>query len=416
MMLRSVQFSRRLFSSKPQQKDAGRALQNAFLRSVKKSDETAGSNSKPTSTVPPTTSSTPDLDLSKLKEVEVDTPTPSSGVATSSTPPIASAPKAIFGADIFEFAPRIKVIGVGGGGCNAVNNMIDRGLTGVDFLACNTDAQHLIGSKTDNRIQIGKNLTQGLGCGANPNDGRAAAMESREEIEAAIDGSHMVFITAGMGGGTGTGAAPMIAEMCVEKNILTVGVVTTPFRFEGRHRYRLAEEGIHLLFDRVDTLIVIPNQNLMKLGGQNTAMLDAFSLANDVLLAGVKNITDLMVRPGLINLDFADVRAIMTNMGNAMMGTGEASGEDRALAAAKDALNNPLIDSSASIRSAKGVLVNIIGGADLTLWEVEEAAAYITGEIEDQNANIIMGSSFEPALEGSIRVSVVATGIEPPIE
>lgn len=208
----------------------------------------------------------------------------------------------------------------------------------------------------------------------------------------------------------------MIAEMCVEKNILTVGVVTTPFRFEGRHRYRLAEEGIRLLFDRVDTLIVIPNQNLMKLGGQNTAMLDAFSLANDVLLAGVKNITDLMVRPGLINLDFADVRAIMTNMGNAMMGTGEASGEGRALAAAKDALNNPLIDSSASIRSAKGVLVNIIGGADLTLWEVEEAAAYITGEIEDQDANIIMGSSFEPSLEGSIRVSVVATGIEPPEE
>lgn len=268
-------------------------------------------------------------------------------------------------------------------------------------------------------------------------------MESREEIEAAIEGAHMVFITAGMGGeesfvlsiaylirqlfyifylnvsllgGTGTGAAPMIAEMCVEKNILTVGVVTTPFRFEGRHRYRLAEEGIRLLFDRVDTLIVIPNQNLMKLGGQNTAMLDAFSLANDVLLAGVKNITDLMVRPGLINLDFADVRAIMTNMGNAMMGTGEASGEGRALSAAKDALNNPLIDSSASIRSAKGVLVNIIGGADLTLWEVEEAAAYITEEIEDQNANIIMGSSFEPALEGSIRVSVVATGIEPTIE
>lgn len=251
-----------------------------------------------------------------------------------------------------------------------------------------------------------------MGCGANPDVGRAAAEESKAEIAEMIGDAHMVFITAGMGGGTGTGAAPVVAEVCMERGILTVAVVTKPFSFEGRHRTRLAIEGMRALQDRVDTLIVIPNQNLFKMVDQSTTVMNAFGLADDVLLAGVKSITDLMVRPGLINLDFADVQAVMSGMGNALMGTGQAEGDDRAVRAAKDALKNPLLGGDISVKSAKGMLVNITGGSDLTLFEVDQAAQHITGEVEDENANIIFGSSFDPSLEGSIRVSVVATGID----
>lgn len=314
--------------------------------------------------------------------------------------------------DIREFAPKICVIGVGGGGCNAINNMIARGLTGVDFICTNTDAQHLSTVLTDKRIQIGRNITQGLGCGANPDVGRAAAEESKAEIVEFIKDANMVFITAGMGGGTGTGAAPVVAEICMELGILTVAVVTKPFSFEGRHRTKLAIEGMKALQDRVDTLIVIPNQNLFKMVDQSTTVMSAFGLADDVLLAGVKSITDLMVKPGLINLDFADVQTVMSGMGNALMGTGQAEGEDRAVRAAKDALRNPLLGGDISVKSAKGMLVNITGGADLTLYEVDQAAQHITAEVEDEDANIIFGSSFDPTLEGSIRVSVVATGID----
>jgi len=313
---------------------------------------------------------------------------------------------------IQEFAPRICVVGVGGGGCNAVNNMISRGLSGVEFICANTDAQHLSATLTEKRLQLGRDRTSGLGCGANPEVGRAAAQESKAEIEEMIGDAHMVFITAGMGGGTGTGAAPVVAEVCMEKGILTVAVVTKPFSFEGRHRARLASEGMMALQDRTDTLIAIPNQNLFKLIDQSTSVMDAFGLADDVLLAGVKSITDLMVRPGLINLDFADVQSVMSGMGNSIMGTGQADGEDRAVRAASDALKNPLLGSDTSIRSAKGMLVNITGGSDLTLFEVDSAAQHITQEIEDENANIIFGSSFDPSVEGSIRVSVVATGID----
>lgn len=311
-----------------------------------------------------------------------------------------------------EFAPRICVIGVGGGGCNAVNNMIARGLSGVEFICANTDAQHLTATLAETKLQLGRDKTSGLGCGANPEVGRIAAEESTAEIEEAVQDAHMVFITAGMGGGTGTGAAPVVAEICMGKGILTVAVVTKPFSFEGRHRQRLANEGMMALQDRTDTLIPIPNQNLFKLIDQSTTVMDAFALADDVLLAGVKSITDLMVRPGLINLDFADVQSVMSGMGNSIMGTGQAQGEERAIKAASDALKNPLLGSDATIKSAKGMLVNITGGADLTLFEVDSAAQHITSEIEDDNANIIFGSSFDPSLEGSIRVSVVATGIE----
>ena len=313
---------------------------------------------------------------------------------------------------IHEFAPKIIVFGVGGGGCNAVNNMIARGLTGVDFVCANTDAQHLSSTLAPTRIQLGRASTHGLGCGANPEIGRFAADESRSEILEAISDAHMVFITAGMGGGTGTGAAPVVAEVCMEQGVLTVAVVTKPFSFEGRHRSRLAHEGTMALQDRTDTLIVIPNQNLFKLIDKSTSVMDAFGLADDVLLAGVKSITDLMVRPGLINLDFADVQSVMSGMGNAIMGTGQAAGEDRAVVAATDALKNPLLGGEISIKSAKGMLVNITGGTDLTLFEVDSAAQTITSEIEDDNANIIFGSSFDPSLEGHIRVSVVATGID----
>lgn len=311
-----------------------------------------------------------------------------------------------------EFQPRICVFGVGGGGCNAVNNMIARGLAGVDFVCANTDAQHLSTTLAENKLQLGRGTTQGLGCGANPDAGRQAAEESREEIAKFIGDAHMVFITAGMGGGTGTGAAPVVAEICMERNILTVAVVTKPFVFEGRHRTRLANEGIRALEERVDTLIVIPNQNIFKLVDASTPLMHAFGMADDILLAGVKSITDLMVRPGLINLDFADVRAVMAGMGAAIMGTGQAEGEDRAKRAANDALKNPLLGTELSVKSAKGMLVNITGGADLTLFEVDAAAQIITAEVEDENANVIFGSSFDASMQGSIRVSLVATGIE----
>jgi cell division protein FtsZ len=311
-----------------------------------------------------------------------------------------------------EFAPRIAVIGVGGGGCNAINNMVARGLSGVEFICANTDAQHLSTTLTDKRIQMGRGITEGLGCGANPDVGRAAAEESRAEIEELIGDAHMVFITAGMGGGTGTGAAPVVAEICMEKGILTVAVVTKPFTFEGRHRARLAAEGMRALQDRTDTLIVIPNQNLFRMIDDKTTVMNAFGLADDVLLAGVKSVTDLMVRPGLINLDFADVQAVMAGMGNAIMGTGQAEGPDRAVKAAADALKNPLLGGDCDVTSAKGMLVNITGGEDLTLFEVDNAAQHITKEIKDEDANIIFGSSFDPTLDGSIRVSIVATGID----
>ncbi|GMI10786.1 hypothetical protein TrRE_jg3081 [Triparma retinervis] len=310
-----------------------------------------------------------------------------------------------------EFAPRICVIGVGGAGGNAVNNMIARNLSGVDFLAINTDAQHLSTTLTDNRLQIGRGVTAGLGCGANPDAGRLAAEESKDEILELVGDNHMVFITAGMGGGTGTGAASVVADLCYQEGILTVGVVTKPFRFEGTHRMRLADEGVGRLQDCVDTMIVIPNQNLFQMVDPKTSLMDSFGLADDVLLAGVKSITDLMTNPGLINLDFADVQSVMSGMGNAMLGTGQSSGEDRAIAAAEQALCNPLLGNM-GVKSAKGMLVNITGGNDMTLFEVDAAAQKLIEEVEDENANIIFGSAYDHTLEGSIRVSVVATGIE----
>mmetsp|Transcript_20520 Transcript_20520/g.26559 ORF Transcript_20520/g.26559 Transcript_20520/m.26559 type:complete len:419 (-) Transcript_20520:61-1317(-) len=325
-------------------------------------------------------------------------------------PPKQSNPQTTIG-HFHEFTPKIAVVGVGGAGGNAVNNMIARQLTGVEFLVCNTDAQHLATCLTDNRLQLGTTLTDGLGCGANPDQGRMAAEDSRDEILEKIGHCNMVFITAGMGGGTGTGASPVIAETCLSQGILTVGVLTKPFAFEGTHRMRLALEGLRQMSDCVDTLITIPNQNLFKLVDNKTPLSEAFQIADDVLLAGVKSVTDLMVAPGLINLDFADVKSIMSGMGNAMMGTGQAEGEERAILAAEDALNNPLL-GDISIKSAKGVLVNIAGGSDMTLYEVDQAATRITDEIDDECANVIFGSAFDSTLEGSLRVSVVATGIE----
>jgi cell division protein FtsZ len=309
-----------------------------------------------------------------------------------------------------ELKPRIVVFGVGGAGGNAVNNMIDAGLEGVEFVVANTDAQHLSFAKTDRRIQLGETITQGLGAGAHPEVGMNAAEESAEEIFSHLDGAHMVFITCGMGGGTGTGAAPVIAKCARDRGILTVGVVTKPFTFEGRHRMRLAEAGIAELQRYVDTLIVIPNQNLFRVANERTTFADAFGMADQVLHSGVRSITDLMILPGLINLDFADVRAVMSEMGKAMMGTGEASGDDRALMAAQNAIANPLLDET-SLKGAKAVLVNITGGMDMTLLEVDEAANAIAGEV-DADANIIFGAAFDPQLEGKIRVSVVATGME----
>jgi len=309
-----------------------------------------------------------------------------------------------------EIAPRITVIGVGGAGGNAVNNMIRSNLEGVEFMVTNTDAQALAQSICDRRIQLGLNITQGLGAGSRPDIGRAAAEEALELIISELQGSNMVFITAGMGGGTGTGAAPVIARAAREHGILTVGVVTKPFHFEGTHRMRLAESGITELQQYVDTLIIIPNQNLFRVANEKTTFADAFAMADQVLHSGVRGVTDLMVMPGLINLDFADIRTVMSEMGKAMMGTGEAEGENRSVAAAEAAISNPLLDD-VSMKGARGVLINITGGFDMTLFEVDEAANRIRDEV-DPEANIIFGSTFDRELEGRVRISVVATGIE----
>ena len=309
-----------------------------------------------------------------------------------------------------ELKPRITVFGVGGAGGNAVNNMIDKMLEGVEFVVANTDAQALQQSRAGARIQMGVKATEGLGAGARPTVGAAAAEETIEEIVDHLAGAHMCFITAGMGGGTGTGAAPIIAQAARELGVLTVGVVTKPFQFEGAKRMRQAEEGIESLQKVVDTLIIIPNQNLFRLANERTTFTEAFAMADDVLYQGVKGVTDLMVRPGLINLDFADVRAVMDEMGKAMMGTGEATGEERAVQAAEKAIANPLLDEI-SLNGAKGVLINITGGHDLTLFELDEAANIIREKV-DPEANIIVGSTLDTAMEGRIRVSVVATGID----
>ena len=312
--------------------------------------------------------------------------------------------------DITELKPRITVFGVGGAGGNAVNNMIQTGLQGCDFVVANTDAQALAQTKSERLIQMGVAVTEGLGAGSQPEVGRAAAEEVLDEINDHLSGSHMVFITAGMGGGTGTGAAPVIARAARELGILTVGVVTKPFQFEGQRRMRVAEDGITELQQNVDTLIVIPNQNLFRIANEKTTFADAFAMADEVLYSGVACITDLMVKEGLINLDFADVRSIMNAMGKAMMGTGEASGDGRAIQAAEAAIANPLLDET-SMKGARGLLISITGGNDLTLFEVDEAASRIREEV-DIDANIILGATFDESLEGIIRVSVVATGIE----
>ena len=309
-----------------------------------------------------------------------------------------------------ELKPRITVFGVGGAGGNAVNNMIDKHLEGVEFVVANTDAQALKHSKAHARIQMGLKVTEGLGAGARPQVGAAAAEETIEEIVDHLAGAHMCFITAGMGGGTGTGAAPIIAQAARELGVLTVGVVTKPFQFEGAKRMKQAEEGIEALQKVVDTLIIIPNQNLFRLANERTTFTEAFAMADDVLYQGVKGVTDLMVRPGLINLDFADVRAVMDEMGKAMMGTGEAQGDDRAVQAAEKAIANPLLDEI-SLNGAKGVLINITGGYDLTLFELDEAANIIREKV-DPDANIIVGSTLDENMGGAIRVSVVATGID----
>jgi cell division protein FtsZ len=309
-----------------------------------------------------------------------------------------------------DLKPRITVFGVGGAGGNAVNNMIEKQLDGVEFVVANTDAQALAQSNAPHKIQLGVKVTEGLGAGARPSVGAAAAEETIEEIVDHLAGAHMCFITAGMGGGTGTGAAPIIAQAARELGVLTVGVVTKPFQFEGAKRMRLAEEGVEALQKMVDTLIIIPNQNLFRLANEKTTFTEAFSMADDVLYQGVKGVTDLMVRPGLINLDFADVRAVMDEMGKAMMGTGESGGEDRAIQAAEKAIANPLLDEI-SLRGARGVLINITGGYDLTLFELDEAANRIREEV-DPDANIIVGSTLDPSMEGLMRVSVVATGID----
>ena len=309
-----------------------------------------------------------------------------------------------------QLKPRITVIGVGGAGGNAVNNMIDKQLEGVEFVVANTDAQALSLSKTDSRVQLGANVTEGLGAGSKPEVGRAAAEESLSEIEEQIRDSHMVFIAAGMGGGTGTGAAPVVARAAKEKGILTVGVVTKPFQFEGMHRDTIADAGIKDLEQFVDTLIVIPNQNLFRVANEQTTFADAFNMADEVLYSGVRGVTDLMVMPGLINLDFADIRSVISGMGKAMMGTGEAEGERRALDAAEAAISNPLLDDC-TMTGAKGVLINITGGQDMTLFEADEAANRIRSEV-DVDAYIIFGSTFDDSLAGKIRVSVVATGMD----
>jgi len=309
-----------------------------------------------------------------------------------------------------DFTPRITVIGVGGGGCNAVNNMITLNLPGVDFIAANTDAQQLQRSLAEKRIQLGPHLTQGNGAGGRPEVGKASADEAADELGRHMEDVHMVFITAGMGGGTGTGAAPVIARMARERNILTVGVVTKPFAFEGKKRMRAAEEGIAELQAYVDTLIVIPNQNLFKVANERTGWKEAFEMADNVLYMGVRGVTDLMVLPGIVNLDYADIRSVMSVMGKAMMGTGEAEGEDRAVRAAEAAISNPLLEDT-NMKGAHGLLINITGGSDVTLFEVDQAAHRI-GEEVDKDANIMFGMSLDESLAGRIRVSVVATGID----
>tara|TARA_Y100001936_G_C16071383_1_gene670850 strand:- start:1090 stop:2757 length:1668 start_codon:yes stop_codon:yes gene_type:complete len=306
--------------------------------------------------------------------------------------------------------PKITVLGVGGSGGNAVNNMINANLEGVDFLIANTDAQSLQISQCQNKIQLGLNSTRGLGAGMRPDIGKQAAEEALQDINEKLDGSHMLFIAAGMGGGTGTGAAPVIAKLAREKGILTVGVVTKPFHFEGSQRMKLAENGIEELQQYVDTLLTIPNQNLFRIANEKTTFSDAFKMADDVLYAGVRGVTDLMVQPGMINLDFSDIKTVMSEMGKAMMGTGEASGEGRAVAAAEAAIANPLIDD-VSLKGAKGLIINITGGKDITLYEVDEAANRIKQEV-DEEANIIYGTTCDDRLEGLVRVSIVATGIE----
>jgi len=309
-----------------------------------------------------------------------------------------------------ELRPRLTVIGVGGAGGNAVNNMIRSNLVGCEFIVCNTDAQAMKQSLAERRIQLGITVTRGLGAGSRPDVGQIAAEEALDEIMMALEGSNMVFITAGMGGGTGTGAAPVIARAAREAGILTVGVVTKPFHFEGTHRMKTAERGIEEMTKYVDTLLIIPNQNLFRVANERTTFADAFKMADDVLHAGVRGVTDLMVMPGLINLDFADIRAVMSEMGKAMMGTGEAEGDRRAIDAAEAAISNPLLED-VSMKGARGVLINITGGPDMTLYEVDEAANRIREEV-DPEANIIFGSTFDEKLAGRMRISVVATGID----
>lgn len=311
---------------------------------------------------------------------------------------------------ITHLKPRISVIGVGGGGGNAVNNMIVKNLEGVDFIVANTDAQALAHSSASRKIQLGLEITQGLGAGARPEIGKMAAEEAAEEIARELEGSNMVFITAGMGGGTGSGAAPIVAKIAKEKGILTVGVVTKPFAFEGKKRMETAEDAVGKFTEEVDSIIIIPNQNLFRIADKNTTLAEAFVMADNVLYSGVRSITDLMMMPGLINLDFADIKSIMEDKGKAIMGTGEAEGENRARVAAEQALSNPLLDDC-SMKGAKGVLINITGGNDITLLEIDEAANIIKEEV-DEDANIIFGSSYDDTLEGKIRVSIVVTGID----
>lgn len=430
----------------------------------------SSADSSPVEVPAPTTAETPPAAIAPNPAPDVvaasgaDANADAGGAAAAATPgppDDAAAGSGPAGADsnpwahmhLHEFAPKIVVVGVGGAGTNAVNNMVASGLAGVEFLALNTDAQHLSTSLSPTRLQIGTHLTSGLGCGANPDAGRLAAEESSEAIQSCIEDAHMVFITAGMGGGTGTGAAPVVAGLCYDLGILTVSVVTTPFRFEGTHRRRLALEGVDRLKQVSDTLIVVPNQNLFRLVGEKTSFVDSFRLADDVLLAGVRSITDLMTSPGLINLDFADVQSVMHGMGNALLGTGQACHNDvigsygiggkkgegkkeaqnagegeersadaadgggeeecRAIRAAKMALNNPLLgEGNMDVGSAKGMLVNMTGGSDMTLYEVDRAAEFITERVQDPDANIIFGSAYDANLTGCIRVSVVATGID----
>lgn len=312
--------------------------------------------------------------------------------------------------EVKNMSPKIAVIGVGGAGGNAVNNMIASNLDGCEFLVCNTDAQALVSSLSENKVQLGANVTGGLGAGSKPEIGQAAAEESLEEVLRYLDGANMAFVTCGMGGGTGTGAAPVIAKACRQQGILTVGVVTKPFHFEGVHRMEQAEKGIEEMQQYVDTLIVIPNQNLFRIANEKTTFAEAFKMADTVLQSGVRGVTDLMVRPGIVNLDFADIRTAMLQMGKAMMGTGEATGEKRAIEAAEAAINNPLLDD-VSMKGANGVIINVTGGYDMTLFEADEACNRIRDEV-DPSANIIFGATFDDSMEGFMRVSIVATGID----